>query len=272
MRSLNYAISIVYMLLGVALPSASKDSPPTFVVADWVPIGWEETGEPKGLAVEIVTALNNALETSARVVIAKVPRMVRGINGGDFDFTISYRQPDRYWSVNFLADIGCFRTLLVSMKDSPVGSIAELNGKRIAHPGGGYFVEKYGDKLNIRAIQTSQSYNMFNMALRGRVDAFIVNDAIWQTFRNGLYSGHKITPENWARFSEPIVIETLPIAISVSIKSKQLELAKQISTVMDNSKFVAELQRIYERYGLKHALQCHFPNQQELEGLGAKIP
>jgi ABC-type amino acid transport substrate-binding protein len=247
------------MIFGFGFASNSKDIEPTFVLADWVPVGWEEQGAPKGLAVEIVAALNHTLNSSARVVITKVPRMVRGINNGDFDFTISYREPKRYSGVTFLTDIGCMRTLLVSMKVSPVGSIEALKGKRIAHPGGGYFMERYGDELNISAIQTSQSYTMFNMALRGRVDAFIVNDAIWQTFRNGLYPGYKIAPKNWQKFADPIVIETLPMAISISKKSGQHELAKQISTIMDNPKFVSALKTIFQRCGLTYALQCDYP-------------
>lgn len=249
-------LCVIVFSLASFRPLNAEVSPARYGVIDWFPFGWVEDGKNKGMFVEIVASLDAALKVQSEVVVAPVPRILRGMQRGEYDFTITYRDNEMMEQVNYLVDIGCLKAAVVSLRKQPVRALKELNGLRVAYPGGGYFVKRFLPELRLDGLEVSQTDIMFRMALRGRLDAFIINDAVWQGYRNNLFPGFRVPQERWIDFAEPLYTETLPLAVSVSLTSSHKALASRIRKVMQSAAFVNALQAIYDKYKLPNALQC----------------
>ena len=259
MRVLSFIAGLCMFSLVGFQPLRADIPSARYGIIDWFPFGWIEDGKNKGMFVEMVTALDAALGAQSEAVVGPVPRVLRGMETGGFDFTITYRDNEMMGQVNYLVDIGCLKSAVVSFKKQPVRALKDLNGLRVAYPGGGYFVKRFLPELQLDGLEVSQTYIMFRMALRDRLDAFIINDAVWQGYRNNLYPDFKIPQDRWAEFAEPLYMETLPLAVSVSLTSRHQELASRMRTVMQSGAFTSALQEIYDKYKLPDALQC-LPN------------
>lgn len=258
---MHWAKIIAYLLLCLA-PSAQayatnpQGGTPQFAIIDWFPFGWKEAGEDKGMLVDMVDIYRRHLNVSVDAVIAPVPRVIRGMELGEFDFTLTYRDADMLGNVTYIADIGCLDSYIVSYKDRPVTSLEGLNGLRVAYPGGGYFAKRFLPDLKLDGIQVSQTFVMFRMALRHRLDAFIINDAVWQGYRNNLYPGFKVPAHRWEDFAEPVAIETLPLSVSISAKSVHTALGDQIADLSRSAAFMKDMEALYASYKLPNATAC----------------
>jgi len=254
---LRRAIMILFFVsLAVSTPSSAQDSAPTFGVIDWFPFGWVEDGENKGIVVEIIAAIEDTLGVQMDVVVNKIPRVQRDMENGDYDFTMSYRDPRLLSKIVNLTDIACLQTGIASLKRNPVKSINDLNGMRVAYPGGGYFSRSILPMVEVTGVQVAQTQIMYNMALRGRLDAFIINDAIWGAFKAGLFPSQKVSDQDQSQFAEPFYIEQLPIALSMSASSQHSLIGEQLKTITQNPVFAKKLRAIMRKYNISEALDC----------------
>lgn len=256
MRILSFIVGAFFLSNVLVVPSRAEGVQPRYGIIDWFPFGWIENGESKGMMVEMAHAIDRAIGTKSEIVVAPVPRVLRGISENTYDFTITYRDADMLPDVEYLADIGCLRSAIVSMKTAPVMSLEGLNGKRVAFPGGGYFVKRFLPSLNLDGVEVAQTFIMYKMALRGRLDAFIINDAVWFGYKADLYPDYKVPHARWKDFAEPQYLETLPVAVSMGNGSTHSQTAAAIKALMGNPRFVSSLQAIYKKYALPNALQC----------------
>lgn len=257
MRLRLYIVGVLFCATAVA----AEDKRPRFGILDWFPFGWIQDGESHGMMVEMAKAIDDAIGAQSDIVVAPVPRVLRGITEGDYDFTITYRDTGMLKDVEYLSDIGCLRSAVVAMKPLVIKSLSDLNGLKVAYPGGGYFVKRFLPTLDLQGVEVAQTYIMFRMALRGRLDAFVINDAVWEGYRANLYPGFQVPAYRWKDFAEPYYHETLPIAVSIAQDSHHHVFRERIRSIMDNPVFVKKITRIYEKYALPNALHC-------LPGLG----
>lgn len=249
-------VSWFFLMSVVSSVSYAEDRLPVFGVIDWFPFGWVQHDENKGIIVEIVAAIEDALDVKFEIIVNKIPRVRRDMENGHYDFTISYRDPRLLKKIVNLTDLACLSTGIASLKSNPVMTIDDLNSMRIAYPGGGYFSNNILPSLNVTGVQVAQTDIMFNMALRNRLDAFIINDAIWGAYKAGLFPNQKVTETDWRQFAEPFYIEQLPIAISMSASSKHFRLGEKLKSIMDNDVFVASLRAVMKKYNISQALAC----------------
>lgn len=249
-------ISLFFVGMAASAPSSAQDNVPTFGVIDWFPFGWVQDGENKGIIVEVVTAIEDTLGVKMDVVVNKIPRVRRDMENGDYDFTMSYRDPRLLSKIVNLIDIACLQTGIASLKRNPVKSINDLNGMRVAYPGGGYFSRSILPRIEVTGVQVAQTHIMYNMALRGRLDAFIINDAIWGAFKAGLFPNQKVSKEYQDQFAEPFYIEQLPIAISMSASSQHGLIGEQLKTITQNPAFVRRLRAVMQKYNISKSLDC----------------
>ena len=249
-------IALFFIGLPVLTPSSAQDSAPTFGVIDWFPFGWVEDGENKGIIVEVVTAIEYTLGVKMDVVVNKIPRVQRDMENGNYDFTISYRDPRLLSKVVNLTDLACLKTGIASLNRNPVKSISDLNGMRVAYPGGGYFSRSILPTVDVTGVQVAQTQIMYNMALRDRLDAFVINDAIWGAFKAGLFPNQKVSGQDQDQFAEPFYIEQLPIALSMSASSQHGFIGEQLKTITQNPAFAKRLRVIMQKYNISEALDC----------------
>lgn len=249
-------LSLFIAALTVSTMSNAQDNKPTFGVIDWFPFGWVQNGENKGIIVEVVAAIEDTLGVKMEVVVNKIPRVQRDMENGRYDFTISYRDPRLLKKIVNLTDVACLKTGIASLKSNSVESISDLNGMRVAYPGGGYFSRNILPNIDASGVQVTQTQIMYNMALRNRLDAFIINNAIWGAFKAGLIPGQKIAVSDWDRFAKPFYIEQLPIALSMSASSRHQMLGEKLKTITQNPKFAKRLREIMKKYNISEALDC----------------
>lgn len=240
----------------VSTTAIAQDNQPTFGVIDWFPFGWVHEGENNGIIVEVVTAIEETLGVKMKVIVNKIPRVQRDMENGKYDFTISYRDPRLLSNIVNLTDLACLKTGIASLKRRPVNSTNDLNGMRVAYPGGGYFSRSILPTVNVTGVQVAQTQIMYKMALRGRLDAFIINDAIWGAFKAGLFPNQQISESDQGQFAEPFYIEQLPIAISMSASSKHDKLGEQLKSITKNHVFVKRLRETMQKYNIVEALDC----------------
>jgi len=247
-------ILAIHLLMGGAVRAA--EAPPRFGVIDWFPFGSVVSGKKEGIFIEIIDAFDQALAIKSEVVVASAPRVYRGVRAGEFDFTFSYRDTANQEEFDHLVDIGCLRPAVISLKRDPISAVSQLNGRRVAYPSIGYFVRRVLPTLEIEGFAVHQTDIMFKMALRGRLEAFIVNDAVWEAYRHNLHPDFRVPKTRWRDFSEPVFIDTLPVAISMSRNTIRSGLVSRIHGIMKEPKFIEELERIYKKYHLPKALDC----------------
>lgn len=246
------------LFFAIALSSAShaQESLPTFGVIDWFPFGWVQYGQNKGIIVETVAAIEETLDVKFEVIVNKIPRVQRDMENGNYDFTISYRDPRLLKKIVNLTDLACLSTGIASLKSNPVTAIKDLNGMRVAYPGGGYFSRNILPNIDVTGVQVAQTDIMFNMALRNRLDAFIINNAVWGAYKASLFPNQKVLETDWQHFAKPFYIEQLPIALSMSASSGYGQLAEQLKAITKNPVFMAKLRAIMKKYNIPEALEC----------------
>lgn len=253
---IRWLIALLVTVTALSTASSAQSNQPIFGVIDWFPFGWVEDGENKGIIVEIVGAIEDTLDVKIDIMVNKIPRVQRDMENGRYDFTISYRDPRLLSNIVNLTDIACLKTGIASLKASPVKSVDDLNGMRVAYPGGGYFSRSILPTIKVTGVQVAQTHIMYNMALRGRLDAFIINDAIWGAFKAGLGPKNSISKSEWQRFAAPFYIERLSIAISMSASSRYKQLGERLKVITENPIFTQKLRSIKQKYSISEALSC----------------
>lgn len=237
-------------------PIAFANERPAFSVVEWFPAGWLEDGELKGVYADIAHLIEDQLHVEFDIHSAVVPRVLRDIERGDYDFSIFFRKIGTRPHAAYILDLTCISSVVVSKKDKPVRQMSDLNGMRVAYPARSFFAVSYAPVLDIKSFTVTDSGSMFRMALRDRIDAFVLNEIVLGAFRNGLHPDQKIPAASWGRFAEPIVMRRVPLSVSVSKKSRFQALAKRISALKSDSSFNEKLEAILRRYGAERSFDC----------------
>jgi len=256
MKSFLLVLALFASVIQFGVVAHADEPKPQFAVIDWFPFGYVEGGRKKGLFVDVVSEIDKALSSDSDVVIAPITRVFRGLDTGEFDFTFSYRSEAYAKHLDYVLDIGCLRPTVISMVNKPINYVQELNGTRIAYPPVGYFVRRILPTISVDGIVVPNTQVMFKMALRGRLDAFVINEAIWEAFRHDLFPGFKIPKERWTEFHTPLFTEIQRLSLSVSPNSHYQEMAQRIRTLMKNASFVQALQAVFIKHKIPHAMQC----------------
>ena len=250
-------VSLLLIVLFSAGPRLQADEGrPHFAIINWFPFGTVQNGVKKGLFVDVARAVADVSDMNAEIMVVPLPRVFRGMQEGIFDFTFTYKSKDLQDKLRYIADIGCLRPAIISMKGSPVTSLAQLNGRRVAHPPVGDFVRRVLPTLNVEGVVAQRTDVMFKMALYGRVDAFVINEAIWHAYKRDAYSEFKVPAERWKEFYEPLYMKPMRLSLSISRGSKYQALASRMTDLLETPGFRKELQVIFDRYGLNNATAC----------------
>lgn len=259
MKSPLLVSALFASVIQLGMVAHASEPKPQFAVIDWFPFGYVDGGKKKGLFVDVVSEIDKALSSASEIVIAPIARVFRGLDNGEFDFTFSYRSEAYSEHLDYVLDIGCLRPAVISMKNKPINYVQDLNGMRIAYPPVGYFVRRVLPTISVDGVAVPNTHVMFKMALRGRLDAFVINEAIWEAFRHDHFPGFEIPENRWAEFHKPLFAERQRMSLSVSPNSHHQEMALQIRALMTNASFARALQAVFVKHKIPHAMQC-LPN------------
>ncbi len=257
----RYKLILAFLISVTGALGMRASASPTYSIVDWFPYGWMEDGQPRGMLVEIARAADRALGITNQYTIAPVSRVLRSLKTGEYDFSIIYRGEKLNSEVDHLLDVGCISTAVMSLKTAPVLKLADMNKKRVAYSGNGYFHDRYLPTLNATGMQIANTDIMFRMMFRGRVDAFVIDDAVLQGYRNNLHPSYKIPEGDWDRFAAPFYLDSLRLALSTSYSPRYAAMKARMRDLMYQDEFLEELQVIYLKYGLPGGTAClHLSN------------
>lgn len=244
------------LLLVAAVSTHASEAPPVYGVVDWRPLGFQHQGEPEGLFTDILDLVDASLEQESERVLRPVSRLMREIQGGELDFTILYNAERVNRQVRPVLDVGCLNAMVVSRSATPVKTLADLNGLRVAFPPRGYFAEKFAPALNLEPFEVTKTDLMFRLALRNRVDAFVVTDIVFASFRRGLNPALQVPEERWSDFAPPLPIEPIRLTVSQSLQSPHQALGDRMAALHERPAFRAGLEALFDKYGLPGGLNC----------------
>lgn len=252
-RTIHFLAACVWLMPSI---SVAAEDDLHYTLVDLFPYGWDEAGESKGLFVDLARVVDRALGSRLPIILEPISRIRRDIDNGHFDFTITYRMAKLEPQAQYLLDLGCLRTSVVSMKTRPVRAVEDLTGKTIAYSGSGYFSDAYAPWLDLQAVEVSQTDAMFKMALRGRLDAFVIDELVWQSFKRNWHPGYSVPSGGWLEFAPLLYLESMPLSISASQSAADGARAAHIRELGQNDQFMAELRSLLVQYGLRESVSC----------------
>lgn len=265
MRGLGNALALAFSFVVMATPIsravAQAPVPANFTIVDWAPFGWQERDGAYGLFVTIVQLIDRHRKIESDITITPMARLIRGMEEGVFDFTVTYRDPIILTNVEYLGDIGCLTNNILSMQSRPVSTLEQLEDIRVAYAAESPFVIKLVPLLQSLGIEVHgmlvfKSQVIFNMMQRGRVQAIIVNDAVMEAHKSGLLTNNVDALNFWQNTAPPLMIEELPIAVAASKAKGVHQDAKAIKHIIHSPRFQKELALIYKQYGIKPGISC----------------
>lgn len=251
-RAAFFAILAILFLPRAAI----ADDASRYTIVDLFPYGWTEAGVQKGLFVDLARTVDRALGTEIPILLEPISRIRRSIDNGAFGFTITYRMTKLEPQAQYLLDLACLRTSVVSMKARPIRAVEELTGRRVAYSGSGYFSDAFAPYLELQAVQVSQTDVMFKMALRGRLDAFVIDELVWQSFKRDANPDYRVPAQRWREFAAPLYLESLPLSLSVSQSASDALRAQQARALRSDPAFVSDLRRVLNEHGLGAEQSC----------------
>lgn len=249
-----FVAGVLCCQLGLAAQAQSVQ--PTYTLTDWFPYGWEQDGEPRGFLVELARAVDESAGMTSSVSLAPVSRVIHLMKSGQYDLSIIFRGEKLEDKVDHLVSFACIRTAVVSLKEKPVRQLQDMNGLRVAFSNSGYFINNQRPDLDIEGVQVASPAMMFRMLLRGRIQAFVTDEAVLAAYRANLHPVHSLPVEDWALIAEPFFLDALELTLATP-KAKNLGSLKQRFVSIGKSKSLQEkTQSIFDNYGLSDATAC----------------
>lgn len=263
---------VASFILLVSVPLKAEPTDPKFVLAEWFPSSWVQDGQMQGFLVDVVAAVDQSLGTESNVALLSVPRIIRAIRSHEYDYTIAYRYDRQNQLPNYLVDVGCVRTVIMSLKSRPVHMLEDLNGMRVAFTNSAYFDQNFAGYYTFDDIVVPETDTMFRMLLRGRIDAFVVNDLAVASFRKGLHPKYEVPAGRWGDIADAVYVDQVPFAIMASDRAASLPLSDRLRALALDPAFHDRLQKIFAKYGLPDATQCLARPVSAAKGAGPSGP
>lgn len=250
---------LICLLAGIVFPgmlSAAEDKRPVMAIIDFYPFGYRDAdGEAVGMFFDMADAISADSGVDFDLKFLPVPRALRAAERGSVDMLISYKDEEMVKNVSFVGNVGCLTAYLVPGRDSGIYTLADIAGRRIAEIGGGYFQKRFSARMDFEHVVVPSNESMLRMISRGRVDGFVINDAVF----DGYFSGHfsRPLPKNWRRvIADPIAIETLETHVSINRKSAYFDLGEALRKSIDHLRRGGEMAKIFARYGSTRQGRC----------------
>jgi len=173
-------LSLAGAVFSVLAPSTSyADTPNTLKVATdatFAPMEYTEDGVRKGFDIDIMNALATAMGKTVQWTDIDFKGLVPGLIADRFDVAISaiYITPERAKVVDLTDSYFAGGLVGLVKADSPVKSIADLNGKKVSVQVGTKSVSYLHDHYpKINTVEVEKNQEMFDLVGIGRVDAAI---------------------------------------------------------------------------------------------------
>lgn len=230
---------------------------PSIAIIDFFPFGFtDNAGQPQGLFIEIAEVISKQLGQEFNIKLLPVPRALRGVSSGKIDMLISYKDPVMVPNVEFLGKLGCLTSYLIPSAKHKPQNLQQLDSLKVGYITGGYFDKRFSRTLNIQPVEVPSNEAMLTMLLRGRLDAFVINDAVYNAYLGGL-NPHVELPNGWQnQVGKGFPIEAMETHLSISDYSKHKALSPKLKHAISQLFQQRKLKPIYEKYNNPRA-ECY---------------
>ncbi len=241
----------------LAIASEVNPSLPIISIMNWHPFGWQdEDGNPRGLEAEIIQKSLYDLGLEATIEVDPVARVIRNLQSGATHFSISYADPIMLPNIKFEGMIGCSFSTLVPLKGSEIKTISDIEGKRIGLPKDGYFDKAFTPLYNFEHIEISSNEQLFQMAPRDRLDALVINNIVWDSYRLRAHQEGGFDEGYWDIFDTPIILEEFKLVLAFHPDPRFENFAKTLGDYLLQAYERGDFIPIFEKYGVKNGGVC----------------
>lgn len=144
--------------------------------ATFAPMEYTESGVRKGFDIDIMNALAKAMGKQVQWTDIDFKGLIPGLIAQRFDVAISaiYITPERAKVVDLTDSYFAGGLVALVKQDSPVKTLAELNGKKVSVQVGTKSVSYLHDNYpKISTVEVEKNQEMFDLVGIGRVDAAV---------------------------------------------------------------------------------------------------
>ncbi|PLZ00158.1 glutamine ABC transporter substrate-binding protein [Burkholderia sp. WAC0059] len=180
----------VAMLAAVAPGTAAAQGQNVLQVATdatFPPMEFTENGQRTGFDVDLMNALAQAMGKQVQWTDIDFKGLVPGLIAHRFDVAISaiYITPERSQVVDFTEPYFAGGLVALVKADSPIKTLADLNGKKVSVQVGTKSVNYLRDNYpQVTRVEVETNEEMFDLVGIGRVDAVVTGKpAAWQFAR-----------------------------------------------------------------------------------------
>ncbi len=245
--------SVCAMMTGVCLLlfpiSASGQDLFQLAAFEYPPFYWEENGEIKGIAVDLIDELSKRMDIKTSLSIYPLKRALYYMEHGEMDgIMILIQTPERERYLNYTDPVITVRGLIWSAADRKGGAVEfekleDLKSYKIGVTRG----YSYGEQLDailktMQADVSAKDINNYRKLLRDRIDIFPGNEIV----AKGLFKRH---PELQGKFvhSEKSFVEW-DLCMGISKKSELVSRIPEINEVLADFKAEGFIRKTVEKY------------------------
>lgn len=182
LSALLLACSLVLPVQTVAEPSESagkqSDEPLVFTLPGVYPWAMRsESGEGKGILVDLVHALEKRSELTLDYRIRPLPRNILELRQGEADYSFMFEIPDAESFAEPVNELMQVRILLVGPIDAKsVDSLSEMEGGNIGYIRGSWVGDFYARKEGVNAVPIRDFSHGLELVSRQRLDGIVIGE------------------------------------------------------------------------------------------------
>lgn len=236
--------STLILLLIASLLCAGNFSPIATVYIVDLQFWGEKREQPKlleGIYPDIFRELSKRTNIPMKQVLAPYPRVIKGLEEGSSDFTISLPKEFADSTIILGDPVWSIKLGVLSLKSNPITSIEQMQGMRIGTIRNAAFTPEFRQDTTIRKVPSNQHTNLMKMLIMGRIDGIASDLSI---MRGVLETDSTIV----ANFAEPLQVTELKLHFLMHYKSPYKDHFDLLNSTLQEMKADGTIRDIVLRY------------------------
>jgi len=209
--------------------------------ATFPPMEFVQDGKRTGFDIELVEALGAVLGKTIEWIDIDFKGLIPALQAGRADIAVSaiYITDDRKKVVDFTDSYYAGGLVVLTKKDSPIKTLADLDGRKVSVQVGTKSVNYLRDNYpKVQRIEVEKNQEMFNLVQIGRSDAAVTGKPAAKLFAQN-------TPELTV-LDEQITTEDYGIAVPKNRPELTAELNAALQTLKDNGTYARIVNKWFE--------------------------
>jgi ABC-type amino acid transport substrate-binding protein len=231
----------VVAVLGLALPCAHAKEL-RIVTIESAPFGFVgDDGKPTGMMYEIGNLIATEAGFTYTNQITPYARTALVVAAGQADFVLRYGSAELAAGAIPVVGVLSLPTIVVGKPSSRFRSLADLRGKTVGTPRGGFFDEAFQADTEILKYPVADYSQMLKMMVRDRLDAAMGSSI-------GLYYNAYLLGITKEQLGEPLILSTQTFELHFSKKTANEETTTALKNAVARLNKRNEIKKIINKY------------------------